>query len=164
MIKTGIGYDIHRLEKGKPLFLGGVKIPFLKGLAGHSDGDCLIHAVVDALLGAVGESDIGQHFPDTDPKYKGIRSTELLKQVMALVNAKEGQISNVDTIILAEEPIIAPFIPEMKENLCPLLQISPDRLGIKAKTNEGFGFIGSGKAIAAWAVATFEFKEDSQDE
>ena len=150
-IKTGLGYDIHRLEEGRRLFLGGVEIDFPKGLKGHSDGDCLIHALIDALLGAAGEKDIGQIFPDTDQRYKDIQSTALLKQAVSMINKKDMKILSVDSIIIAEEPKLASFIPQMKEVLCPILGVGKDDLGIKAKTNEGLGPIGQGVAIASWA-------------
>jgi 2-C-methyl-D-erythritol 2,4-cyclodiphosphate synthase len=152
-LKIGIGYDIHRLEEGKKLFLGGVHIPFSKGLAGHSDGDCLIHAIIDALLGASGEGDIGHHFPDTDPRYRDIHSTKLLEMVMGYVSQKNGNIHHIDCIVIAESPRIGPHIGLMKQVLCPLLRIREDDLGIKAKTNEGIGPIGHGEAIAAIAHA-----------
>lgn len=152
-IKIGIGYDIHKLQKGNKLFLGGAKIPFSKGLVGHSDGDCLIHAIIDALLGAIGEGDIGQHFPDTDPRYQNIRSTKLLRIIMEHVRKKRGRIHHVDCIIIAEAPKVGPHIAEMKKVLCPLLRIQEDDLSIKAKTNEGIGPIGQGEAIAAVAQA-----------
>ena len=155
-IKAGIGYDIHRLEEGGRLFLGGVEIPFSKGLAGHSDGDCLIHAVIDALLGALGSKDIGQCFPDTDPAYKGIRSTELLKKIASELLDKKAEISNLDVVVIAEQPKLGGFIPHMKEVLCPILDLSQDDLGIKAKTNEGVGVVGEGEAIAAWAIALLQ--------
>ncbi|MFQ6083591.1 MAG: 2-C-methyl-D-erythritol 2,4-cyclodiphosphate synthase [Candidatus Aminicenantia bacterium] len=151
-IKIGLGYDLHRLEKNRGLFLGGIEIPFRKGLVGHSDGDVLLHAIIDALLGAIGERDIGQLFPDTDPQYKNIRSTEFLKQVMKIVRKKRMKIQNIDSVVIAQEPKIAPHIPRMKEILCPILEIKPDFLGIKAKTNEGVGEIGQGKAISSYAV------------
>ena len=150
-IRTGIGYDIHKLEEGRKLFLGGVEIPSSKGLIGHSDGDCLIHAVIDALLGALGKRDIGQLFPDSDPEYKDVRSTELLKEVISRLKKNKITIVNIDSIIVAEEPTLAPYIPRMKEVLCPILGIVRDDLGIKAKTNEGIGEIGRGEAIASWA-------------
>lgn len=150
-IRTGIGYDIHRLEEGKKLFLGGVEIPSPKGLIGHSDGDCLIHAVIDALLGSTGDKDIGQLFPDRDPEYKDVRSTELLKEVISRLKKNKITIVNIDSIIVAEEPMLAPYIPRMKEVLCPILWIEEDDFGIKAKTNEGIGEIGRGEAIASWA-------------
>ncbi len=150
-IKTGLGYDIHRLVKGRKLFLGGVEIDFPKGLKGHSDGDCLIHALIDALLGAAGEKDIGQIFPDTDPRYNDIQSTALLKKIVGLINEKDMEILSIDSIIIAEKPKLAPYIHQMKEILCPILGVGRDDLGIKAKTNEGLGEIGQGVAIASWA-------------
>jgi 2-C-methyl-D-erythritol 2,4-cyclodiphosphate synthase len=152
-IKIGIGYDIHKLHEGKKIFLGGVKIPFSKGLTGQSDGDCWIHAIIDALLGAIGEGDIGQYFPDTDLRYQNIRSTKLLEIIMDHVRKKNGNIHHVDCIIIAESPRIGPHIAKMKQVLCPLLQIQANDLGIKAKTNEGIGPIGQGEAIAAVAQA-----------
>lgn len=150
-IKTGLGYDVHKLEERRKLFLGGIEIPYHKGLLGHSDGDCLIHAIIDALLGAMGDKDIGQIFPDTDPQYKDIRSTELLNRIVSQLDEKNAEILNIDSIILAEEPHLSSYIPRMKEILCPILQIEQEDLGIKAKTNEGLGVIGQGEAIAAWA-------------
>lgn len=157
-IKIGIGYDIHRLQEGKMLFLGGVKIPFSKGLTGHSDGDCLIHAIIDALLGAIGEGDIGQYFPDTNPRYRNIHSTKLLEIIMDQIRKKSGSIHHIDCIIIAESPKIGPHIAKMKQVLCPLLQIQANDLGIKAKTNEGIGPIGQGEAIAAVAQALLELE------
>lgn len=151
-IRIGMGYDIHRLVKGEKLFLGGIHIPFSKGLLGHSDGDCLIHALADALLGALGKGDIGTFFPDTDPKYKNISSRIILQDIMERVKGEDYEISNIDSIIIAEKPKMEPHIPEMKEALCPILRISPDDLGIKAKTHEGLGDLGEGKAISAWAA------------
>ena len=150
-IKAGLGYDIHRLEEGRKLFLGGVEIDFPKGLKGHSDGDCLIHALIDALLGAAGEKDIGQIFPDIDPRYNDIQSTALLKKVVGMINEKDMEILSIDSIIIAEKPKLAPYIHQMKEVLCPILGVGRDDLGIKAKTNEGLGEIGQGVAIASWA-------------
>jgi len=150
-IKTGLGYDIHRLVEGRKLFLGGVEIDFPKGLKGYSDGDCLIHALIDALLGAAGEKNIGQIFPDTDQRYKDIQSTALLKKVVGLINEKDMEILSIDSIIIAEKPKLAPYIHQMKETLCPILGVGRDDLGIKAKTNEGLGEIGQGVAIASWA-------------
>jgi 2-C-methyl-D-erythritol 2,4-cyclodiphosphate synthase len=149
-IKTGLGYDIHRLVEGRKLFLGGVEIDFPKGLKGHSDGDCLIHALIDALLGAAGEKDIGQIFPDTDPRYNDIQSTTLLKKVVGMINEKDMEILSIDSIIIAEKPKLAPYIHQMKEILCPIIGVGSDELGIKAKTNEGLGEIGQGVAIASW--------------
>ena len=151
-IRTGIGYDIHRLEAGRPLFIGGTEIPHTLGLLGHSDGDVLIHAVIDALLGAMGEEDIGQNFPDTAAAYKNIQSMELLKQVASKLKEKQAVITNVDTIVIAEQPKLAPYVSGMKSALCPILGLSENDLSIKAKTHEGMGEVGEGKAIAAWAT------------
>jgi 2-C-methyl-D-erythritol 2,4-cyclodiphosphate synthase len=156
--KIGIGYDIHRLQEGKKLFLGGVEIPFSKGSVGHSDGDCLIHAIIDALLGALGEGDIGQLFPDTDPRYRNTRSLPLLEIVMERVRDLNGTVHHVDCIIMAEAPRMGPHIPGMKQVLCPLLGIEARDLGIKAKTNEGIGPIGQGEAMAALAQAMVKLK------
>ena len=158
-IKAGLGFDIHRLEKGRKLFLGGAEIPFAQGLIGHSDGDCLIHAIIDALLGAMGEEDIGQMFPDTDPKYQGIRSTKLLKEVVGTLRKKRFKILNIDSIIIAEEPRLGPYISQMKDILCPLLYVQEEDLGIKAKTHEGIGLIGRGEAIAVWAQVLVKKEE-----
>ena len=150
-IKAGLGYDIHKLEKGRKLFLGGVEIDFPRGLKGHSDGDCLIHAIIDALMGAMGGRDIGQIFPDTDPKYKDVRSTELLKEVVSRIKEQKLEIMNIDSIVIAEKPKLASYIDQMKEVLCPILEIKKDNLGVKAKTNEGLGVIGKREAIASLA-------------
>jgi len=157
-IKTGFGYDVHKLVEGRKLFLGGVEVPFSKGLIGHSDGDCLIHAVIDALLGAAGERDIGQCFPDTDPGYADVRSTELLREVVRRIKEKHVEILNIDSVIIVEKPYLASYIPQMKEILSSIVQIDPEDFGIKAKTNEGLGMIGQGKAIAALAVVLVQKK------
>ncbi len=151
-MKIGMGYDLHRLAPGRKLYLGGLRVAHARGLVGHSDGDIVIHAIIDALLGAMGEGDIGQLFPDDDPSYKDIRSPSLLTHVMARLKKKKLKILSLDTVIVAETPQLAPYIPAMKEVLCPLLQIKPGQLGIKAKTNEGLGLIGGRKAMACWAV------------
>ena len=151
--KIGFGYDIHRLEPGRPLVLGGLEIPHFKGLAGHSDGDALVHAIIDALLGAMGEGDIGRLFPDTDPRWKGARSVGLLEDVVRRLKQSGGEIVNVDTVIVAEEPKIGPHVAAMKAVLCPVLGLAGSGLGIKAKTAEGLGAVGEGRAIACWAVA-----------
>lgn len=150
--RIGIGYDIHRLVSGRKLFLGGVEIPYIKGLLGHSDGDVLLHAICDALLGAVAQGDIGGHFPDTDPRYHGISSSELLKNVTDLVKAKGFKIDNIDSVIIAQEPVLTPFKKQMQEKLAKILEIKQESVGIKAKTNEGMGEIGRKEAIAAYAV------------
>jgi 2-C-methyl-D-erythritol 2,4-cyclodiphosphate synthase len=151
--RIGLGYDIHRMVKGRVLCLGGVEIPHSAGLLGHSDGDALIHAVIDALLGAAGQGDIGRLFPDTDPRYRGIASAELLRGVMLRLRRKRLAVVHVDTVILAQSPRIAPHVEAMKDALCPILSIPRDSLGIKAKTNEGLGLLGRERAIACWAVA-----------
>jgi 2-C-methyl-D-erythritol 2,4-cyclodiphosphate synthase len=151
-----MGYDLHRLAAGRRLVLGGVEIPFSKGLVGHSDADVLVHALIDALLGAAGEGDIGGLFPDNDPRFKDADSTGLLKAVMENLRAKRRAVRNADCVIVAEAPRIGPHVARMKETLAPLLGIAPDRLGIKAKTNEGTGLIGEGGAIACWAVVLLE--------
>lgn len=151
--RIGFGYDIHRLAAGRPLYLGGREIPHRLGLAGHSDGDCLIHALIDALLGAAGEGDIGRLFPDTDPDHEGVRSTVLLRRVMSRLRRRRLEVLNVDAVIVAQAPRIAPHVERLKETLSPILKLPKDRIGIKAKTNEGLGLVGREKAIACWAVA-----------
>ncbi len=153
MNRIGFGYDIHRLEAGRRLVLGGTKISYAAGLAGHSDGDALVHALIDALLGALGEGDIGTHFPDTDPRFEGARSAGFLETVMGLVRSRGASIVNVDAVIVAEEPKMAPHIPAMKAALAPVLGIPGSGIGIKAKTNEGLGPVGEKRAIACYAVA-----------
>jgi len=154
MYKVGIGYDIHRLVEGRPLFLGGIEIPYIKGLLGHSDADVLIHAICDAMLGAAGESDIGEKFPDTDPKYENIRSTELLKMIVHLLEQRGWRINNIDAIIVAEEPKLQPFKKQISNNLAKILRISEESISVKGKTNEGLGEIGQKQAIASFAVVT----------
>ncbi len=152
-MRIGLGYDIHSLALERKLFIGGIEIPYIKGLMGHSDADVLIHAICDALLGAISEGDIGEHFPDTDPKYQGISSTELLKLVLRLVNKKKYSIANIDAVIIAQEPGMAPFKKRIQENLAKILEIETDAVSIKAKTNEGMGEVGRKEAIACYAVA-----------
>lgn len=152
--RTGIGYDIHRLIKGRELFIGGVEIPYHKGLLGHSDGDVLLHAICDALLGAVSEGDIGQHFPDSEPKYKGIASRELLIKVYELVKNKGYEINNIDTVIIAEEPMLSSYKKNIRQEIAEILSIKEDAVSIKAKTNEGLGEIGRKQAIASYTVVT----------
>ncbi len=159
--KTGLGFDVHRLQQGRKLFLGGVDIPFPQGLAGHSDGDCLIHAIIDSLLGTCGEEDIGRLFPDSDPQYKDRSSLDLLKETMVKLETKKVTIMNIDTVIIAEKPKLAPFIPKMKESLCPILKLTEENLSIKAKTYEGLGEIGRGKAIACWALALVKIEGEN---
>lgn len=156
MYKIGIGYDIHKLIEGRDLIIGGVKITHEKGLLGHSDADVLIHAVIDAMLGALALDDIGTLFPDTDPKYKDIDSTVLLKHVYELIKSKGYKISNLDSNIIAQEPKMMPYIPKMKESLCKILEVSPENLSIKAKTKEKLDAVGQKLAIEANAVVLLE--------
>ncbi|MBI4432847.1 MAG: 2-C-methyl-D-erythritol 2,4-cyclodiphosphate synthase [Candidatus Omnitrophica bacterium] len=161
-MRTGIGYDIHALKKGRKLVLGGVAIPFNKGLAGHSDADALYHALVDALLGAMGEGDIGAHFSDTDPAFKNAGSALFASKTKALLKRKGWSVANVDAVILAELPKMGPYREAMKKNIARDFGIALDRIGIKAKTNEGFGAIGKGDAIACWATALIEKSTKSE--
>lgn len=154
--RVGIGYDLHRLVEERKLFIGGVEIPYIKGLLGYSDADCLIHAVCDALLGAISEKDIGELFPDTDLKYQGISSPELLKIVLELVHKKGYTISNVDTVIVAEEPKMSPFKNKIKESLSQIMGIDKDCVGVKAKTNEGLGELGRKEGIACFATVLIQ--------
>ena len=153
MHKIGIGYDIHRLVEERKLFIGGIEIPYLKGLLGHSDGDVLLHAISDALLGAIGAEDIGEHFPDTDAKYQNISSAELLKKVAQLVKKDNFEISNIDTVVIAQEPQLSPFKKQIREMIAEILEIKKELVNVKAKTSEGLGEIGNKEAISAYAVA-----------
>lgn len=155
-MRIGFGYDVHPLAAGRPLILGGIKIPYLLGLQGHSDADVLIHAICDALLGAVAEGDIGGHFPDTDPQYKEIRSTILLKKVMTRMREKGVHIVNIDASIVAQKPKLADFIPRMVKEIAGVLEIETGRVNVKATTSEGLGFVGRGEGITAYAVALVE--------
>ena len=157
-MRVGMGYDVHRLTKDRDLILGGVKIPWEKGLLGHSDADVLIHAIMDALLGAAALGDIGQHFPDTDPAYKGISSIRLLKHVAALLSEKGYGIGNIDAVIIAQKPKMAPHIPQMKENIAKALEIDMDCLNIKATTEEKLCFTGREEGIASEAVCLLYIK------
>jgi 2-C-methyl-D-erythritol 2,4-cyclodiphosphate synthase len=151
-MRIGFGYDVHPLVEDRKLILGGVEIPFEKGLEGHSDADVLLHALCDAILGALGEGDIGKHFPNTDPQFKGISSLQLLRAVAVKMAEKNFILGNLDSTVVAERPKIGPFIPQMKEQIAGALRISPQRINIKATTTEGLGFIGEGKGMAAYAV------------
>ena len=151
-MRVGIGYDVHRLVEGRPLILGGGKIPFSKGLLGHSDADVLIHALCDAILGALGLGDLGRHFPDTDPQFKDIASMKLLAQIQALAEEKGFCCMNVDATIVAQEPKLAPYVDTMAENISRCLKIEQGAVNIKAKTTEGLGFEGRGEGISAYAV------------
>ena len=158
--RSGIGWDSHRLVAGRPLILGGVTIPAELGLAGHSDADVLTHAVIDALLGAAGLGDIGQHFPDTDERWRGADSVDLLAQTVVLLGRSGFEVGNVDAIIIAEAPRMRPHIAEMQKRLAAVLDVPEDRIGIKATTDEGLGPVGRREAIAARAVALIQ-KTDS---
>ena len=156
MTRCGIGYDAHRLVAGRKLILGGVEIPHSLGLEGHSDADVLSHAIADALLGAIGESDIGHHFPNTDESIRGISSIAILGKVNALLRTKLARPTNVDATLIAEAPKIAPHIPAMRDKIARALQLDVSRISIKATTNEGLGTIGRGEGMAAMAVASVE--------
>ena len=151
-MRVGMGYDVHRLTENRELILGGVKIPWEKGLLGHSDADVLIHAIMDALLGAAALGDIGQHFPDTDPAYEGISSVKLLEHVAALLEEKGYGVGNIDAVIIAQKPKMAPHIPQMKANIGEALHMESDLLNIKATTEEKLGFTGREEGIASQAV------------
>ena len=151
-MRIGHGYDVHKLVDGRKLILGGVDIPWEKGLLGHSDADVLTHAVMDSLLGAAGLGDIGKHFPDTDPAYAGADSLKLLDHVVALLEQKGWRVGNVDATILAQRPKLAPHIPAMRENLACRMKIPAEQVNVKATTEEGLGFTGSGEGMAAHSV------------
>jgi len=155
-MRVGLGYDVHALVPGRPLTLGGVRIPYLLGLQGHSDADVLLHAISDALLGAIADRDIGKHFPDTDPQYKNIESTLLLKKVAAKVREKGFHIVNIDSTIVAQKPKLSDFIPRMVSEIAGILDMDAGRVNVKATTTEGLGFTGRGEGIAAYAVALVE--------
>jgi len=156
MSRAGIGYDLHRLETGRKLVLGGVEVPFDRGPAGHSDGDALSHAICDALLGAAGLGDIGAHFPDTDPKWKGVSSLVFLEHARKLLDERGLRIVHIDAVVVAERPKLGPHFPAMREALARALGLRPEQINLKAKTNEGVDAIGRGEAIAAHAIATLE--------
>lgn len=156
MTRCGIGYDAHRLVAGRKLVLGGVEIPHSVGLEGHSDADVICHAIADALLGAIGESDIGHHFPNTDEGIRGISSLAILERVREVLEKKQAQTVNIDATLLAEAPKIGPHIPAMRQKIASALKLPIDRISIKATTNEGLGTIGRGEGMAAMAVASVE--------
>lgn len=151
-MRVGFGYDVHALVTGRSLFLGGIEIPYLFGLKGHSDADVLLHAICDAILGAIAEGDIGKHFPDTDPQYRGIRSAALLKKVMSRMREKGFHLLNIDATIVAQKPKLADFIPRMVKEIATVLDIDTGRVNVKATTTEGLGFTGREEGIAAYAV------------
>lgn len=156
MIRCGIGYDLHRLTEGRPLMIGGIHVPFDKGPVGHSDGDVLAHALCDALLGASGLGDIGTHFPDSDPKWKGANSLMFLEHTRKLLDERKLHINHLDAIVVLERPKLGPHFPKMREALAKSLGISPDQISLKAKTNEAVDAVGRGEAIACHTIATLE--------
>ncbi|MBE5846311.1 MAG: 2-C-methyl-D-erythritol 2,4-cyclodiphosphate synthase [Lachnospiraceae bacterium] len=151
-MRIGMGYDVHRLTEGRKCIIGGVEIPFEKGLLGHSDADVLLHAIMDAMLGALALGDIGKHFPDTDPAYEGIDSFRLLERVDALIRNEGYAVGNIDATIIAQAPRMRPHIDMMRENIAEVLHIGTDRINVKATTEEGLGFTGSGEGISAQAI------------
>lgn len=154
--RIGHGFDVHRFERGRKLILGGVEIPYAFGLAGHSDADVLLHALMNALLGAMGRGDIGSHFPDTDPRYQGISSERLLRRVLRMMEQGRFRIINGDITLLAQRPRLAPFFKEIRERLAKLLKVREDKINLKAVTTEGLGWVGEGRGIAAVAVVLLQ--------
>ena len=157
MTLTGLGYDVHRFAENRALVLGGVNIPHARGLDGHSDADVLCHAIADAILGAIGEKDIGHHFPNTDPACAGMSSLEIVRRAVALVKDQGGRLNNIDATLIAEAPKIAPHREAMRRRIAELLELDPSRVGVKATTTEGLGFTGRREGIAALATATVIF-------
>ena len=155
-MRIGSGYDVHRLVEERDLILGGVKIPYALGLLGHSDADVLLHAIMDSILGAAALGDIGKHFPDSDPKYKGISSIQLLTHVKELLKETGYKISNIDATIIAQAPKMAPHIPQMRENIAKALEINVNQINVKATTEEGLGFTGEGKGISSQSICLLE--------
>ena len=155
-MRIGHGYDVHRLVEGRDLILGGVKIDYEKGLLGHSDADVLLHAVSDALLGAAGLGDIGRHFPDTDPQYKGADSLMLLREVYRKISEKGFRVGNIDVTMIAQKPKLKDFIPQMQENIAAAVGVAPDRVNVKATTEEKLGFTGTGEGMSCHAVCLLE--------
>ena len=155
-MRIGHGYDVHKLVEGRDLILGGVKIDYEKGLLGHSDADVLLHAVSDALLGAAGLGDIGRHFPDTDPKYKGADSLMLLREVYRKISEKGFRVGNIDVTMIAQKPKLKDFIPQMQKNIAAAVGVTPDRVNVKATTEEKLGFTGSGEGMSCHAVCLLE--------
>jgi 2-C-methyl-D-erythritol 2,4-cyclodiphosphate synthase len=154
LFRIGFGYDAHRLVEGRPLILGGISIPFGKGLLGHSDADVLTHAVIDAILGALAKGDIGRHFPDTDPAFKDMQSLRMLERVLGWVREAGYQVNNVDSTIVAQKPKLAPHIPDIQARLSEILQLPVHQISVKAKTSEGMGFCGREEGIEAFAVVS----------
>lgn len=158
MTRFGMGYDVHRLVEGRKLILGGVDVPYEKGLLGHSDADVLLHAITDALLGAAALGDIGKHFPDTDPRFEGADSLKLLSHAMGLIREKGYEVGNIDATIVAQKPKLAPYIEAMRDNIAKTLGVDKDLVNVKATTEEKLGFTGSGDGMSAYAVAGIEKK------
>ncbi|SHE55506.1 2-C-methyl-D-erythritol 2,4-cyclodiphosphate synthase [Schwartzia succinivorans DSM 10502] len=158
MTRFGMGYDVHRLVEGRKLILGGVDVPYEKGLLGHSDADVLLHAITDALLGAAALGDIGKHFPDTDPRFEGADSLKLLAHAMGLIREKGYEVGNIDATIVAQKPKLAPYIEAMRDNIAKTLGVDKDLVNVKATTEEKLGFTGSGDGMSAYAVAGIEKK------
>lgn len=152
MFRVGQGFDVHAFQEGRPLIIGGIEIPHTKGLVGHSDADVLLHAITDAALGAIGEGDIGRHFPDTDPKYKDADSAKLLEYIWKIVNDKGYILGNVDWTIMAQKPKMAPYIEQMRNRIAELLDANPSQVNVKATTTEKLGFVGREEGIAALAT------------
>ena len=159
-MRVGMGYDVHKLTENRDLILGGVRIPWEKGLLGHSDADVLLHAVMDALLGAAALGDIGKHFPDTDPAYKGISSVKLLIHVAELLRENGYQVGNIDATIIAQKPKMAPHIPQMRKNMAEALGIPESKINVKATTEEGLGFTGTGEGISSQAICLLTEVQD----
>ena len=156
MLRIGFGYDVHELAEGRPLILGGVTIPYIKGLRGYSDADVLTHAVIDSILGALGKGDIGRHFPDSDPAYKGADSLFLLTKVVDLAHDEKFMVNNLDTTIVAQEPKLTQYLNDMKVRLSGILNVDPQVVNVKATTTEGLGFCGREEGLAAYAVVTLK--------
>lgn len=159
MNRVGLGYDVHQLKDNRPLILGGVEIPHEKGLDGHSDADVIMHAICDAILGALGEGDIGSFFPPSDPQWKDASSKIFLEEAAKQIKKQNGRLINIDAMLIAEAPKIAPYIPDMKNNIANALGVSTKDIGIKATTNETMGFVGRGEGMAAHAVASVELPQ-----
>jgi 2-C-methyl-D-erythritol 2,4-cyclodiphosphate synthase len=159
MNRVGLGYDVHQLKDNRPLILGGVEIPHERGLDGHSDADVIMHAICDAILGALGEGDIGSFFPPSDPQWKDASSKIFLEEAAKQIKKQNGRLINIDAMLIAEAPKISPYIPDMKKNIANALGVSPKDIGIKATTNETMGFVGRGEGMAAHAVASVELPQ-----
>lgn len=157
-MRIGLGYDVHKLVEGRPLIIGGVNVPHEKGLLGHSDADVLIHAIMDGMLGALALGDIGKHFPDTDEKYKGVDSMKLLEYVNHLINEKGYEINNIDSIIVAQSPKMAPHIEQMRRNIATVLNTDIDNISVKATTEEGLGFTGEKQGISSQSICLLNKK------